>query len=268
MKCKKCGAVMPDGAFFCGECGALTSEENYGQTQYNEEDRRVETPAVNVYEPEVKKNCPACGSRINSGEKFCPECGHKIGESSVTYIPQPKKSNTGIIVALCAVTVMMFIAIAVVVFMVVKGDFVRNLADNVLGAAATAAPTDTMRPIQTYDPSYNGNSSYGGGGTYANGGTYNSGSSYGEYLFPSDTLYITDNDLRGKSQSEVRYILNEIYARNGYIFNNENYRQYFSSKSWYFGNTTSQQEAESRFNSVETANRNFIISYEKSRGWR
>ena len=213
--------------------------------------------------------CTFCGFNIPEGACFCPECGHKIDGNEFSNMPIQKKNNSAIIALVCVVVAILYITIAVVIFGVIRGGIPRILGKAASNIAPTAAPTETMRPIQTYAPSYNGNSSYGGGGVYANGGTYNSGSSsYGEYLFPSDTLYITDNDLRGKSRSEVRYILNEIYARNGYIFNNENYRQYFSSKSWYFGNTTSQQEAESRFNAVETANRNFIISYEKSRGWR
>ncbi len=86
-----------------------------------------------------------------------------------------------------------------------------------------------------------------------------------DYLFPSDRQYIDSYDLRGLNQTEVAYIRNEIYARHGYIFQTEPYKSYFEAQDWYIPNP---EFDESCFNSIEQANKDFIIEYEISKGWR
>ena len=54
-KCEKCGAVLPENAKFCLECG-----------------EKVVPPV-----PAGMVVCPECGNTVNKG-KFCPECGHKF----------------------------------------------------------------------------------------------------------------------------------------------------------------------------------------------
>lgn len=56
----------------------------------------------------------------------------------------------------------------------------------------------------------------------------------GEYIFPdSNTRYLTEEDVAGIDGDTVRIALNEIYARHGRIFESEDLKMYFSSKSWY-----------------------------------
>lgn len=86
-----------------------------------------------------------------------------------------------------------------------------------------------------------------------------------EYLFPSDSQYITTADLAGRSQQEVTLIRNEIYARHGYIFKSQDIQNYFAEKSWYYPN---QYFDESLLNAVEKSNIDTIIAYEKQMGWR
>ena len=86
-----------------------------------------------------------------------------------------------------------------------------------------------------------------------------------EYLFPSDSEYITDSDLAGKTKEEVALIRNEIYARHGYVFNTEAYQEYFSQKEWYSPNPNF---SEAVLNEIELANKDFLVEYEESRGWR
>lgn len=55
-----------------------------------------------------------------------------------------------------------------------------------------------------------------------------------EYILPySDTRYLTEGDVAGLSEDEIRIALNEIYARHGRIFQSEDLNAHFSSKSWY-----------------------------------
>ncbi len=45
--------------------------------------------------------------------------------------------------------------------------------------------------------------------------------------------HITEYDLKGKTPEELRLLRNEIYARNGYVFTNQQFSNYFETKEWY-----------------------------------
>lgn len=89
-----------------------------------------------------------------------------------------------------------------------------------------------------------------------------------EYLFPSDTTYLTYDILSQYTREQIRYITNEMYARHGKIYTQEPYKSYFESKSWYYGTDTSMEVVRERFNSIEAANLETIADYERSKGWR
>ena len=84
------------------------------------------------------------------------------------------------------------------------------------------------------------------------------------YLFPSDTQYLTESDLNGLSKFDTGLIRNEIFARKGYVFKNEPYKSYFNSQAWYKPNPS----AKIKLNDVEKYNNDFILAYERSQGWR
>ncbi|MCR4718011.1 MAG: YARHG domain-containing protein, partial [Firmicutes bacterium] len=84
------------------------------------------------------------------------------------------------------------------------------------------------------------------------------------YLFPSDSQYLTESDVNGLSQFDTGLIRNEIYARKGYVFKDEPYKSYFNSQAWYNPNPS----AKLRLNETEKYNVNFLLEYERSQGWR
>lgn len=53
---------------------------------------------------------------------------------------------------------------------------------------------------------------------------------------------------------------NEIYARHGYIFKNQDLQEYFGSKSWYRGKT--KEVPDSSLNEYERANVQLILALE------
>ena len=90
-----------------------------------------------------------------------------------------------------------------------------------------------------------------------------------DYILPqSDSSYLTKSDLRGMSKTEVRYALNELYARHGRMFDDEELQAYFDSKEWYSGDIEPDDFSESVFNKYETANKDFIVEYMEDKGWR
>lgn len=48
-----------------------------------------------------------------------------------------------------------------------------------------------------------------------------------------DEYEIPKEELEGKSMEELALLRNEIYARNGYVFQNDLYQAYFKYKAWY-----------------------------------
>lgn len=53
------------------------------------------------------------------------------------------------------------------------------------------------------------------------------------FLFPSDSVLITEEELEKLDDKTVELIKNEIYARHGYIFTNRALKKYFESFNWY-----------------------------------
>lgn len=100
----------------------------------------------------------------------------------------------------------------------------------------------------------------------ASDNTTDTAASNGDYIFPnSDKEYLTDADVSGLSKEQLRIARNEIMARHGRIFDSQDLKDYFGSKSWYNG-TISPSEFDanlnSRLSSVEIANIEMIKKYE------
>ena len=79
----------------------------------------------------------------------------------------------------------------------------------------------------------------------------------------SSDCYLTEDDIEGLTDDELGLAINEIYARHGRIFDNEYYRKYFESCSWYEGSIKADDFDESVFNEYEKANIAFLSSYRK-----
>ncbi|MCR5664727.1 MAG: YARHG domain-containing protein [Oscillospiraceae bacterium] len=85
----------------------------------------------------------------------------------------------------------------------------------------------------------------------------------GDYILPeSNSRYLTEDDLKGLSWEQCCLARNEIFARRGRLFKNEQIAAYFAGKSWYKGTVSPENFSESVFNSYESANVSFIHDYE------
>lgn len=90
------------------------------------------------------------------------------------------------------------------------------------------------------------------------------------YLWPTDTQYITYNDLYTYSRYEIMLMRNELYARYGCSFRDEEIRNYFLEQSWYTPNPNLMAVDFSieLFTDIERANLDTILNYERDMGWR
>lgn len=81
-----------------------------------------------------------------------------------------------------------------------------------------------------------------------------------DYIIPNITQReLTYEDLKDLPAEELALARNEIYARHGYVFESEEYNQYFSSKSWYNPNSDFNS---SELSEIELHNVAFIKEYE------
>ena len=89
------------------------------------------------------------------------------------------------------------------------------------------------------------------------------------YIFAnSDTQLLTKADLEGLSKEECQIARNEIYARHGRRFNDEELQAYFDAQEWYEGTIDPDDFQESVLSDIEIANKNLIVTYEEEKGYR
>ena len=252
MICKHCGTQLPDDAMFCAECGQAVENVNV---------RRV------------AGYCPTCGSQVYEDNNMCENCGQILNVGNNGYIapppppppqytapqayntPKGSDSQTTLIVVLIVVIVALLGGI--VSFLIFRDNFLPRKDDNphTESVGTTAQPERTAKPtvVPTVMPAPTG---------------VNTNPGITEYMYDTDKKLLTQRDLAELTQAETRLLLNEMYARHGYIFNLQEYKDYFSRKAWYTPRYTSQGDAEAQFNDIERQNKIILTDYEKSKGWR
>lgn len=264
-KCPNCGNEIETGEMYCSNCGTKIDQYQEINEQFTNSDHSDDTE--NEYERETTSLygfCSNCGAPLNEGELFCGKCGMRT--DGIEYIQQDdeiseykKKNNGPVIIMICIIIVLLLIAGTLTGYYIYTNKDYNDSNDempvhtDVVNQIATEQPIVSTPAIQTLAPSPTADIL-----TDSDSG----------YLFNSDKEYITNEYLDTLSQKQVRLILNEMYARHGYIFNLDEYIQYFSSRPWYVPKYTSADQAESYFNDVEKYNKKIIVNYEISKGWR
>lgn len=83
-----------------------------------------------------------------------------------------------------------------------------------------------------------------------------------DYILPSDTRILEASDLEGMTRSDIRYAINEMFARHGWHFNGTgDFFNYFSEKDWYEPDFTLTQDsqAERKFSDLERQNLRTLV---------
>lgn len=95
-----------------------------------------------------------------------------------------------------------------------------------------------------------------------------SGNLNSEYILPfSDTQYYLEQELEMLTREELRLARNEIYARKGRTFNDQQLQSYFNRCSWYQGTIEPDKFKEQWLNPYKLANRDLIVLYEQKMGY-
>ena len=86
-----------------------------------------------------------------------------------------------------------------------------------------------------------------------------------DYIFKdSDKRYLMEDDLVKLSKDQLGLARNEIFARHGYVFTTDEYKKYFSSKSWYVPNPN-YDGSDSTLNEYEIANYKVLQTWEQKK---
>lgn len=81
------------------------------------------------------------------------------------------------------------------------------------------------------------------------------------FIFPtSDTELIDQRSIENLSDSDLMYAINEIYARHGYIFQNQQLREYYEQFVWYCGEIPSAEFTVECFGQIEADNWSLLIN--------
>ena len=86
------------------------------------------------------------------------------------------------------------------------------------------------------------------------------------YILPDSASYVySRSDLDSLSTYDLYLARNEIYARHGRIFKNQDLRDYFGSKSWYSGTVPAESFDTMSMSQVERDNAEAILAIEQER---
>lgn len=179
-----------------------------------------------------------------------------------------KKKKKTQLPAIVFLIVILLVASALGVF-AVKSNFLPNAKTYFKEFLSSKdAPNGTEEPTQELEPSEKTpntpNENTDATSNSANEENTTDSSTEQDYILPSDTKSLTDEDLQGMDRSELRYAVNEMYARKGWHFNfGGDLYDYFSQKSWYKPDKSlnSPSDASAKFSEIENVNLATIIKY-------
>ena len=80
-----------------------------------------------------------------------------------------------------------------------------------------------------------------------------------EYILSSDQREYTIEDLKDYPEDIIYLALNEIYARHGYIFKNEDLQNYFMGQVWYTPSVEGEKFSDEVFNDYEKENLKVLL---------
>ena len=259
--CPQCGKANRLGNLYCIGCGAALSD------------------ASGLSAQEQADVCPQCGKPFLQSDSFCVFCGTQLGQSSaqgqatvpsqpVRPLPamqQPSRPKDGKMRGETSVPAWMIIAIsALVIILAALLLFVvfRPSGNSSTTQTSTTSTTAATSSESSTSPTSNSSASEAAVSTSASSATAQNG----DYvLADSSTRYYARAELEKLSTLDLYHARNEIYARHGRGFKNDDLRTYFSSKSWYHETVRPEAFNEGELNECEKQNVNLMLEIERSR---
>ena len=241
-----------------------------------------------------KRFCRFCGSELKEGARFCTACGKKVAEDTVqkqkkvqkdpeTAPQHPVQSKKSKGVMICAVLVIVaLVVIGVMIFLIKNGLDQKADADQGDNRVQSERVVDTeQEESETTDKKDSKDKdkkdkdrkdkeklkdteeSTQSAVKEANLPGIGEEFQNADYILPtSNSQYLTEADLEGLTKEECRLARNEIYARHGRLFLDEELQKYFDAKPWYHGTIQPDDFQDTMLNDYEMKNKDLIVQYE------
>ena len=201
--------------------------------------------------------CEKCGAALNPETGKCPNCSQ-----------EKKNSNTIAIYIVIALIGLLAIGLLIYLFI---GPSAASHSNDAEAPRKTSSQVDTSSvtrhtlttvitssvAAETTTPDIGNAGSNNTVGT--NGRAYDTNVGI---LFPdSSTRMLTDAEVQGLTSEQVQQAINDISARNGYLFKKDNIRIFFEQYSWYNGTISDMNTIDNAFNNVEKENIKLLTKY-------
>ena len=76
------------------------------------------------------------------------------------------------------------------------------------------------------------------------------------------TYYLSDQEVAAMDQDQIQFIINQIYAKNGYVFSKDHIQDYFSRMPWYV--PVSNDASRLNMSSLDRSNLNLLVQHRES----
>ncbi len=236
--------------------------------------------------------CKHCGAQIKDGSKFCIHCGKPISSvkqrdvwedvdpygtadsyddpyndlyNDSSYNRNKTPIIVGVVVAVLAITVVWG---AVVLHGMKSESSDDTQTANVTNETHTKYKQVTETPTPTPTEEITATPAATEAPTAmptANPAPNTSVATDNSYIFAdSSSRLLSESELVGLSEWQLRIARNEMYARHGKIFQSTDLQNYFNSQSWY---TPSTSFSSSQMNQTELKNAKLISDYEAKCGY-
>lgn len=282
MYCRNCGAKLPDGCKFCTNCGTPVNDSGSDLAQAEKTEKIADQTVV----------MPSPSPAADATQQYAQAPADQTvlsPEPAAPYVSAQSQQRRSGGSHTATIVLGIIAAVAVIALVLVVADPFKSQESD----AETQAQAVTEDVASEEDPTDGSVSSDDSGdaddtATDGSGGANNvivvvgdTGSSdastpvvvqnaSGGYLLPySDTYLYSADDLSVLSDWELYLARNEIYARHGREFNNDDLQRYFNSQSWYTPLYTPEEfdaMSGSILNDVERENATTILSVEQARG--
>lgn len=221
--------------------------------------------------------CRKCGQKLKETSRFCKKCGTPVMmESTIedeVIIPMKHKKRWPIVLMIFFGVFLIILAAFILKYKMNQISEQSEVPDNQVIANEWSSQTDDFETDFSTDNSEEDISESVEKEVSEEDQKQTEETEMqdeaSEYFIPdSDSKYLTMKDLEGYSADDCRIARNELFARHGRKFTDENLKSYFESKSWYEGTIEPEDFDDSVFNEYEIANRDLIVEYEKEKGYR
>lgn len=296
--CTKCGGEIDDTQRFCPKCGAEnllystgTEEDlnkatdnqnqnannqnpnsNYNQNANNQNPNSNYNQNVNnqsqngSYNQNVNNQNPNSSYNQNASNQN-PNGNYNQNMNNQNPNNNNNSQNSSKIVLIVCVTgiIILFVVVA---FITISGNMAfnkmssdevettKNIDVDITDKSKDETPTATPTPEPTPEPTKEAEETK----------EPKPDKSDDDYILPnSSNIFITTLDLKDLTDEELELAKNEIYAREGYIFEDASLDNYFNQKDWYEGTILSSDFTEDNLNKIEKHNIEVIEKAQSNR---